>query len=716
MLVTVAVVFLEFINLSAFKPAADLSRNKFIWISHFVSNDSLYNKGLESLRSKDTSKAERYFKASVIENDDAESHVELAKIYLRRNTYNSRNLAYDHLRTAELLKPKNISIKYFYADLCKDFARLSAFKQYNEIIAIDSSQIEAWINLGELKDQDFTEYNHSVRNMDEFYGSLQEYADQDFYEAEKYYKHALMLDSLNYSASLKLALLYEKAGLYDKGLPYLIRLEKNKTADKDIYLSLGLLHYKTRDFKDCLAEYKKALNLMKDSEREDFVFYSVKTLLQPILQDEMKNISDSELGEIIDRFWRISDPMYLTDYNERLLAHYSRVAFSNLHFSVPKMGIIGWKTDRGEIVLRYGEPLNLIRIRPQMGGNAVMAKTEVWNYADMTLGFSDPASSGNYQFTAPAGEKDKVIPQYAGDSRFYAEYLRKARFELYEPKFEGPNFTVPYIISQFKSLKQRNHTDVYVNYAIAPMDSLIKGGYYKDSHLAALFFFNNNEEKETDKRIIVDSLSAGSIIALPDAKKFYTNVLGASCLPDSGFYSFEILRDRDKGASVNRKNFRITRFNNFHLQMSSLLLASKIDKNKPDKFLINRGDYNILANPFNEFQKGEPLFIYYEVYNLQKGKNGLTDFDQHIGIREYAAAKETGLQKIIGSVVSFLGFGEKENVGFSSNYQSKDSNPQIFFQLDLSKAKTGKYVITISVTDKNANRTVTSEEVIDWTN
>jgi GWxTD domain-containing protein len=329
---------------------------------------------MDALNVKDTITAVHLLKASIIENDSPAARVELAKIYLTRNDYRSRNLAYDNLKYAVLVEPNTIQYKYLYADICKDFARSAAFEQYNEILALDSNQVEAWLNLGIMKDHDFTEYNHSVRKIDAFLGSLQEYADKDFYEAEKYYKRVLRLDSVNYNASLKLSLLYEKANLCEKAIPLLINLINNKKDDKDIYLSLGLLHYKTKHLKECMNEYKKALELMNKDEREDFIFNSVKVLLQPVLEKEIKTLSDYELSEIIEQFWKASDPLYLTDYNERLLEHYSRVAYANLHFSVPKMGIIGWKSDRGEIVLRYGEPLNLTRIRPQMDGGSVLSR------------------------------------------------------------------------------------------------------------------------------------------------------------------------------------------------------------------------------------------------------------------------------------------------------------------------------------------------------
>ena len=74
---------------------------------------------------------------------------------------------------------------------------------------LDSNQVDAWYNLGLLKEEDFTEYNNSVRNVDGFISPLQEYADEDFNEAEKYYLGALKIDSVNYQTILKLSLMFQ---------------------------------------------------------------------------------------------------------------------------------------------------------------------------------------------------------------------------------------------------------------------------------------------------------------------------------------------------------------------------------------------------------------------------------------------------------------------------------------------------------------------------
>ena len=89
--------------------------------------------------------------------------------------------------------------------------------------------------------------------------------------------------------------------------------------------------------------------------------------------------------------------------------------------------------------------------------------------------------SGNFEFAVPFGD-DRYQPQFGYDSYNYANYVRRKRFEYYDPKFEGPKISVSYDIVQFRDIKQgRLFTDVYVNYALNGNDSTLTGKGNKDA-------------------------------------------------------------------------------------------------------------------------------------------------------------------------------------------------------------------------------------------
>ena len=672
-----------------------------------------YQSGIASLEKKDFSSAEKFFLKSIKENSDAPSLFELSKIYIKDNTIRGRRIARELLEKAIWKEPTNIEIRLTYADLMEHYSEGIAFKKYSDIVEIDSSCAAAWYNMGRLKSLEFDDYNNSVNRVEEGYElSLNEYAVGLFKDAESYLKKALKYDSLNADAYLKLSFLYEDANEPEKGIPVLEKLTRIYPENTDGHLYLGLLYYKTSKLSESFKEYQNALLLMPITERLDFTYNSVVELLDPVAEELISNLKPKEVRNLIDAFWNANDPLLLTKYNERLLEHYSRVAYSNLRFSLPNKP--GWKTDRGEIVLRYGEPLKKIRYRPRInagGRTVVQVKTDVWEYKDMTFGFEDTYMSGNFVFSDPF-PGSRYIPQYNGDTEAFAEYVRRVRFEYYIPKFEGPAFTIPHNIVQFKNLNRNNITDIYFNYALNFDDSLVDKSLINYRYDWGLFFNDKNLNPIRKHKGYVSRLPLSNTIKA-DSIKYAINSAKMSVKPDSGMLAFEIIRDRDKGVFSNHENFIAEKFKSDSLDLSDILLAEKINKDSLNSFPLRRNNINILPNPTSAFSKKVNLYLYYEIYNLEVNHNGLTDFDQKITVKK--VNEENGLQKAINSVVSFIGINKKnEGITLSSKYQTPDKNSQIYLQLDMNVLDPGNYIILVTISDNIAKKEVSRSTHILW--
>jgi len=649
-------------------------------------NTELYTKGLQALNNKDTINAEKYFKESISKNGDAASYYELAKIYLVRNTHLSRNIAYEYFRKAALIEPENLEYRYAFANLMKSFARRSSMKEYKNILSLDSNQTNAYLNLGEMKAKDFNEFNRSVRSENGVYMSMQEAANKDFVESEKYFLSALSKDTLNYDTIMKLSLLYERANKPQKGIPLLNRLVRNNKDDKNVHLLLGLLYYKTSQLQQSHNEYKIALELMDKLEKLDFTRYSVLLTLNQSDLFENSFIDEENAEQIINSFWKASDPLYLTDYNERLLEHYSRVAYANLNFSVPSLGLAGWSTDMGETVVRYGEPLNRIRIRPAIGaGGTVSVKTELWYYENMNVAFTDMFSNGNYQYVWPAGEKDKLVPQIPGNYLDFMNDLKRNNPTFYKPKYEGPTLSVPYFIAQFKSAR-RNYTDLFLNYFFPEAINInIDSVNYK----IGFFLF--------DKKFTEKFKSVFNLKTIKSNKSLQSMLI--SLQPDSGYAAFELIRDVDKGTFSSHGNFTVKKFSNTRLDISDLLIAVDISLEKKGEEYFNRNEIYIKPYIQNEFTEQEPIYLYYEIYNLEKDNQGLTDFEQSLVISDYSTEQKSVLSKLFSSITNFLGITSEQKITLKSNYKTLETNPQIYFQLDLNNFDAGEYQIKIVIKD-----------------
>ena len=413
----------------------------------------------------------------------------------------------------------------------------------------------------------------------------------------------------------------------------------------------------------------------------------------------------------IHKMWIIQDPLLLTPYNERLLEHYSRVAYSNLFFGVKDLNIDGWQTDRGEIFIRYGQPLTVERYRPgqeviieekdvrTISGKKkvpimrqlISPKGEIWKYFDKQFAFDDIYSTGNYRFNK-YGREGNIVSSFSTDTDDYIHYYRNESSQEYIPRMEGPVFDVNYQTYQFKS-DERNKTKIYLGYTIrfdsllAPMESFSEG------YEMGLFFHDLYMHKQLEKKVYHPMISRNNKI----------NSVDFDLVPEPGNIAFEIIRKKDKGTASYHGQFKVNNFSTGELTLSSLILAYKIEEEYTGETCIQRNEINIQPNPEQSFSKGKNLYLYYEVYNLTKGNDNLTDFEQKVTIQK----KEE--DDVLSNILDVVGLGSKgEKISTTSNYQTFEPDPQIYFQLDLSDYETGEYLLTLSITDKINKSTSTT--------
>ncbi|MEJ2617488.1 MAG: GWxTD domain-containing protein, partial [Ignavibacteriaceae bacterium] len=482
-------------------------------------------------------------------------------------------------------------------------------------------------------------------------------------------------DSLNPKPYLTLSSIYENNNEPGKGIPYLKKLIRLYPENKDAHLYLGLLYYRTSQMDSAYIEYQKAIYLMDKTEKDDFIYNSVKVLLEPYLKNKLNNLDESLLKQVINLFWKERDPLNLTPYNERLLEHYTRVAYSNLRFSVPELNVIGWKTDRGTVVIRYGIPPHVIRIR------------------DKTFSFVDISRNGEYIYGVP-GES-----QYWDDTQQFAKDLLVTQPEEYHPKFEGPVFSVPNAAYQLKDFKKDNLTDLFISYGIKPSGKTEGNKESEYAHTSGIFLFDSYFREIAENKNKIKSLSNMNKIEIPDSGSLFINTEKLVSPPDSGNLAFEIIRDKDKGVSSYHGKFKLKSFNSFSLEMSDIVLASVVNKDKKIAGRINRMDYSILPNPTGIFSEDQDLYIYYEVYNLEKNERGLTDFQQTI-ILQKKGEEGFSIGKLAGSVLKFIGMeGNEQQIGLTSKYQTNDKNSSIYLQLDMKGYDPGNYVLSVKIKD-----------------
>jgi GWxTD domain-containing protein len=109
-------------------------------------------------------------------------------------------------------------------------------------------------------------------------------------------------------------------------------------------------------------------------------------------------------------FWRQRDPTPGTPDNELQQQFYQRLAEANRRFREGGAARIpGWRTDRGKILILYGEPDEIMR-RPYNGHSNAW---EAWKYTrpkSLKYVFYDETKLGNYHLIYTDDRKEKSMP------------------------------------------------------------------------------------------------------------------------------------------------------------------------------------------------------------------------------------------------------------------------------------------------------------------
>lgn len=110
--------------------------------------------------------------------------------------------------------------------------------------------------------------------------------------------------------------------------------------------------------------------------------------------DSLRKATPDERDRLWKSFWRSSDPNTATPNNEALDRYFERVALANLRFRGE--GIPGWRTDRGEVLIRLGEPDEIFDASPASEGRLIR-----WGYTpyQLALYFVDETGFGRFRLT-----------------------------------------------------------------------------------------------------------------------------------------------------------------------------------------------------------------------------------------------------------------------------------------------------------------------------
>ncbi|MFC1557409.1 GWxTD domain-containing protein [candidate division KSB1 bacterium] len=674
---------------------------------HAQTAQECYEQGLTLKQAGDIDGAIKLFdKARKKDRSFAEANYELALCYMAQGTVTGRIYAEYALDRALNQDPENSDYLHALGDLYleRSFSVTEARIIIEKLFEKDTTDTRALEKLAGIYQTNYDNtiyriesrsiffdvetldilqptYEGTVSKTPEYYGRYRNLASLDYMKAMEMNERILALEPENRGALYRKGVLFYDRDDFRSLVSMFESVIERNPSDKDAALFIGLGLARMRDYDGAVRRFTQALESMTPEERA--VFENIE-YLHPETALNDRGQSDAIPDIDTTGFWYGKDPLFMTGFNERKIEHYCRVIEANLRFSKPDKNIIGWKTDRGRIWIRYGKPYRIIENKRSI------INFQEWFYPDMYFQFSTMLNllTDNYDL-----HKWPPAPrmQY---SIITEEDAFGAFPELYAYRPRGRLFNVPVDIVQFRSGTFENELRLY--YGMMLNDISLK--FQKDLMTGTLyngFFLFNDGWMNLATRI--DTLNIAETQKEITPSMFFT--LDRRLDLQEGRYNLavELVDPVSGNTGTYRDSLTITPFGYESLQISDILLAnsiSVIDITKDP----SRDNIAVAGNPFHLFGVKQQIYLYFEIYNLFAAD----EFNRSRYTMEYSLRPLEEEQGVFRKLFNI--FKGKEGVAVTSDITVIGRTDNRILVIDHGINKPGEYILTVKVTDNTTGQ------------
>ena len=501
-----------------------------------------------------------------------------------------------------------------------------------------------------------------------------------------HFHRALTANPAHIGAATHLLAFYYDTGRMAEFTAEALRLVRAAPSEPRAYLALGLgLHAEGRD-DEAAGAFEYAVELLPDEKRADFL--AVSRLLT---QDDAE-IFEARIGadpaDAARRFWTAWDPLYLTPSNEYWAEYLSRMAYVDLRFGLPEYDVPGWRTDRGEIWVRYGRPLR----QASFGANTTAAGdmestgrvTTVWSY-----GRNGPV----FVFRGMPGYRGAT---FANDFRSYAENYRARQ----PARFTAPSLPsllqVPAQIARFRGVGDEIDLEVY---AAVPLDSLRQAvGVAAATFETGLFVV---EPEGAEIRRVTEARQ----VTFEEGRALPLNWRTTVPAGQPHIVSAEARDPLSWAAAVHRARVDARSFPAGEPSVSDILLTRSLEVVvDPPR---TRADLRMVPEPTLSYDPDDEIGVYFELYNLLPDSSQVASYDLELAVTVEEIHRTGSFLQLLGELADRWGLSAEGDqavrLTFSkqNRVQARDMLPE-YFTIRLDEPPPGRYGLRLRVLDRNA--------------
>ena len=451
--------------------------------------------------------------------------------------------------------------------------------------------------------------------------------------------------------------------------------------DARSHLFLGLGLHKASSDRAAGSVFESAIALLPAEER--LVFDDVSPLLTRRGRDVYSQLDSAGRAAASTAFFVSTDPLFLSEANERELEHYSRLAWAELKYASPRMELRGWQSERGLIWVRYGKPWQSYQCCYGGGG-----RMDYWSY-----GPNGPVFVFKRSLTYRHA-------RHYGYSKAIEEQLSVHAPQAYQPAAITAVYRLPFQLARFRG-EDYDLTRVEI-YAAVPLDSL--GVDVGASLETGLFVFT---------RDYLDELLARRLTSVTDQPRM--GLTYGFQMP-VGLYSFG-LEAREEGpenlarpVGRARDTLAVPGFPEGQLSISDLLLADGL-RALSERPRVREG-LRIWPSRTLSFISGDPVHLYFEVYGLATDSDGLARYRVELAVED--AEDRNVVERIARGVVELFSRGGDQEpiVAWERTVVVSGDRSIEYVSVSLPPLDRGQYRVVVRIDDLTSGASALSERVL----
>ena len=513
-----------------------------------------------------------------------------------------------------------------------------------------------------------------------------------------------------------------------------------------LHLALTRLYYQQKNYNEAEQNFWRAVDGIRNRLDAEFVFEDGKYLVSHAELQQFRQLTEAPaFSDFFYKFWTSRDPTPAAPNNARLAEHYRRLQIAEKDYVFdgfrtwfnspdklsyqkfpPTFYLNDRFNDRGLILLRQGDPDERLMTTtltveswrykprentPEMIFHFVVDENGVGNNWRLTPFIDDPqfwgdrVNFGNAYSRMIFGdvmERMALTEEVGRQSRVAVDTGFRFDRHTWDKNVQPLNATA--YAAFFKGPDNKSYFDLYYSLPLPSTSDLARADNHSSTLCEHGVTLHDLQWRRVEQRH--DQITREQVPNLANMP-FVVGQYHLAVQPDSYHVAFFVRQPATNRLGGWKDEMRIPRFDESTLAMSSLVLASSITPST-EEGLFTRNGLRIIPAPAKRFARHQPVYIYFEVYNLTTDGEGKSSFQV-----EYTTLLRKEKKSNTKKVFSMLGSKSKPATTLAIEREAAGATAIEYLALDLNKAGAGEFRLSVTIKDQLSGKS--SEGFIDLT-